>query len=234
MKCLLCNLICNSTKSLLSHVKYNHKLSTEEYYLLNHSKGICKTCGKETKFKNYHEGYRNFCSFKCAANNAETKSKRVNTCLDKYGCTNISQVDDIKDKKSQKYQLQADEIKEKVKQTNLARYGCEWYVQSDKFKQKAKQTCLEKYNKDNYAKTNRWKQQLTNTYNESINLYKKFGYVPTQELLLKYGSGWYQHKLVPMVKYKHKSYVEDKYLDQIEQYSKRTKSKLESYIYMKS
>ena len=98
MKCLICDKEFTSVKGLLLHVNMSHKLTTENYYCLNHIRPKC-VCGKPTSFIDYKSGYRKYCSAKCAATNEQTKQKRINTNLDKYGCKNISQVDSIKQQK---------------------------------------------------------------------------------------------------------------------------------------
>ena len=57
MNCKICNIDCKSTKSLLFHIKYSHKLTTKEYYDLFNEKGYCKICGKPTNFINFNEKF---------------------------------------------------------------------------------------------------------------------------------------------------------------------------------
>ena len=105
-----------------------------------------------------------------------------------------------------------------------------------RLKQKSKETCMKKYNVDNYAKSDAWLNKIKAKYEEDRRLYTELGYVPTQELLIKYGTGWYQSKIVPTVLYKHKSYVEEKYISTIQKYSCKNMSKLERTVldYVKS
>lgn len=49
--------------------------------------------------------------------------------------------------------FQLSETKEKIKKTNLEKYGCENPLQNNSIKEKVKQTCLEKYGVDNFSKT---------------------------------------------------------------------------------
>ena len=234
-ECLVCNKECKSIKSLLLHVSKAHNYTTEQYYSLNHTRPKCN-CGKFTSFIDYNLGYRQYCSAKCAANADKTKQKRIQTCRRKYECDNISQLDSTKSKKVTTYMLHIDQTKEKVKQANQQKYGCDWITQSDLFKNKAKQTCIEKYGVDNYAKSDQWLEQLKNKYQQDKELYTKLGYIPTQELFIKYGTGWYQSKIVPTVNYKHKSYVEEKYITTIQNYTSNSISQLELTVlnYVKS
>jgi hypothetical protein len=61
---------------------------------------ICKTCNiNRTNFnKNWLNGYRDFCSPKCAAVSETTKDKRVKTCLEVYGFDNAAKNSNIKQK----------------------------------------------------------------------------------------------------------------------------------------
>jgi len=65
--------------------------------------------------------------------------KYNNKIKEKYSVNNVSQLDNVKEKKKQKYIdkynveyiSQSSEIKDKIKQTNLIKYGSEYYLQSD-------------------------------------------------------------------------------------------------------
>ena len=52
---------------------------------------------------------------------------------------------------------------QKAKSTNLERYGVENVFQNENIKQKIKQSCLSKYGTDNYTKTDECKQKRKNT-----------------------------------------------------------------------
>jgi len=87
-KCEICGLEFVSFKGLINNITRTHKLKTEDYYLkyINPEKGICKTCGKDTKFRNLRLGYNIFCSKKCSTINPEIKQKRIDTCLKNWDC----------------------------------------------------------------------------------------------------------------------------------------------------
>lgn len=90
----------------------------------------CVVCGNKTQFERTERRFLECCSVKCAANNEERKKKIENTCVDRYGATNI--------RKSEKF-------KNYMVQHNLDKYGVEWYIQSNKFKEKSEKTSIEKY-----------------------------------------------------------------------------------------
>ena len=230
MNCIICNIDCKSQRSLLIHVKNKHNLTPQNYYDKLYNKSFCLTCGKETSFIGFKYGYKQYCSAKCAANNNETKEKRKSTNLAKYGCVNVSQNENIKKKKVDTYLLHIEETKEKVKQTNQTKYGCDWYTQSKEFQTKYKETCLNKYGVDNYAKSNNWHKSFIQSHKQNIELYKTLHYIPIKELFIKYGTGWYQANIVPIKLYKHTAYINENDIEQIQQYSTRSNSKLENII----
>jgi hypothetical protein len=67
---------------------------------------ICPECGKPVNFGRFTTGYFKFCSNKCVNKNIQTKNKIANTKLEKYGDSGYHNI-------------------EKMKQTNLERYGVE-------------------------------------------------------------------------------------------------------------
>lgn len=123
--CKICNKKFNSNIPSAFHLTKMHNMSIKDYYdkfYKKENEGICPVCGKSTKFIRFVEGYRVFCSSKCAANYLETiekrkatnfkkigvcfplqnesiKNKTKNTILEKYGVENPSQIQDVKDKK---------------------------------------------------------------------------------------------------------------------------------------
>ncbi len=142
-------------KGITSHLR-KHKLTDKEYYdkyVKSDSNGICKVCGKPTKFFGNILGYATYCGKSCAQLDPDTRDKYKQTCLDKYGAENVyaSEYGKAKIKETcQKhygtdYALQAKEIKERIKQTNLIKYGCENPQQNKEVKAKTSQTCLERY-----------------------------------------------------------------------------------------
>ena len=87
---------------------------------------------------------------------AEINKKRENTIIEKWGKSNISQVDHIKEKVKNTYSknwggftLESDELKERVKKTNLEKWGDEIPSKTDLIKEKIKRTNLEKWGFEN-------------------------------------------------------------------------------------
>lgn len=65
-ECLICKKKFNKYSGLSSHLKYTHKLSTEEYFdkfFLKVNK-VC-ICGNKKKFQSIKHGYNRYCGAKC-------------------------------------------------------------------------------------------------------------------------------------------------------------------------
>ena len=116
-----CQGVYNTKKYIEKHnpVLYKHliedfddNLSWRERVLLN-KMGLtappkCPVCGSLTKFSN--EGYRKYCSNKCANRDPDKKQKSILTSIKNYGV---------------EYPVQHKDVKSKIKQTNLRKYGVE-------------------------------------------------------------------------------------------------------------
>ena len=61
------------------------------------------------------------------------------------------------------YGLQCEGIKNKIKNTNLERNGCENPFQAEEIKERIKQTNLEKHGKEYYSQTEEFKERYSNT-----------------------------------------------------------------------
>lgn len=112
-----------ATKFLHSHANMTERV----YNILNDlsNKTLCY-CGKETSFINYVKGYREYCSQECAFQSEKRNEK-------------ISQNNDYV------------AISEKMKKTNLERYGVSWSTELDSMKTKAKETKKIRYGNENYC-----------------------------------------------------------------------------------
>lgn len=110
---------------------------TEYLYSFIHnlkSKPLCDHCKiKPLKFLSFEKGYSKGCSSKCSSQLSSTKELRSKTIMDKYGVKHFMELDDIKTK---------------IKRTNLELYGDENFNNP----LKAKETNLERYGVDNQFK----------------------------------------------------------------------------------
>ena len=89
IKCEICSREFIGHSGLSNHLRHAHSLKPQEFYdkyLKKPEEGTCCVCGKPARFLNVTEGYRKTCSQKC-------------TIFDKYGVWNVSQSEEIKQKK---------------------------------------------------------------------------------------------------------------------------------------
>lgn len=113
----------------------------------------CDICGKEKilMYQSYNMNIDKYNYYSCSRKCAQDKIER--TCIEKYGCKNPFQNEEIKEKIKDtlinKYKVEhpmlSDDIKEKLKSTNLERYGCEWVFNNDDIKEKIFETMIQKY-----------------------------------------------------------------------------------------
>jgi len=102
----------------------------------NKNLGICPNCGKDCKFIHINKGFSYRCSYTC--HNRAAQQSKEKTTMEKYGVKNISQAQEIKNKKKETYlshfgvdcNLKLESTKEQIKQTNLKKYGTEHPNQS--------------------------------------------------------------------------------------------------------
>lgn len=106
----------------------------------------CDYCGAEfqREIKVINRSSKDNPKHSCGSKECKRK-KKEDGCLAKYGVTHISKLPDVIASKSKKIKEKMPEIMEKMKKTNLAKYGSEFASQSDSVKEKMKQTCLDKY-----------------------------------------------------------------------------------------
>ena len=149
---------------------------------------LCK-CGAALAWHVDRMEYRKYCSKKCTATYTVSLKKEQN--LSTIGCEWHSQLSSWKEKVqetiSQKYgdqfysnrndkikatnlerygvehQMQLDSVKDKIKATNLERYGVENVAVLDSIQLKMKASCLAKYGVENVAKNKSIKEKSGNT-----------------------------------------------------------------------
>ncbi len=123
----------------------------------------CEICNvNKTKFNNnWLNGYKKYCSAKCAANSETTKQKRTKTCLEIYGFDNVSKNENIK---------------KKTEETNIKKYGYKSTFQNENVRNKWKKTIYDKYGVEHISKVD----NIIKIKEE--NNIKKFGYKSTLEI----------------------------------------------------
>jgi len=149
---------------------------------------LCPKCGKPVKFKGT---FRIYCSKSCAINQENirksikekygvdnisqldyVKERKIETTLKKYGVTNPYNIPKCIKKSKQTRKTHKTEWINKIKETNLSKYGVDNVAKSDKIKEKAKNTNLQKYGETSWTKTNEGKIKLSNMVS-STNVQRK-------------------------------------------------------------
>lgn len=146
VKCYLCEYECSSNY-LGYHLYDKHNITDKEkFYLefLGNEKKACEVCKGPTKFVSLSVGYKKFCSIKCVFENEKMKNL-------KDGYTNV---------------FQRPEIKEKMKQTNIKKYGCENPSQSEVIKRKKEETTFSHFGVYSPSQSKIVREKAKNTYIE--------------------------------------------------------------------
>lgn len=165
--------------SLSTHIGIYHGNKKEYYdkWVKKDDEGICKHCGKETKYLNrWDRGYALFCCKKCKKEFGmpeEAKLKMVESCKktfqEKYGVDSYFQtIESIEKRKQTKKERYGDENyhnMEQTKKTNKERYGAEYTLQVLEIREKGKQTKKEKYGDENYRNDEQIKKTCLEKYN---------------------------------------------------------------------
>ena len=153
--------------------RYNDSLSIKEtiFRILNNIDihPVCPECGKLCKVK-----YRKNQPFYSTCGNIECIHKRKGNgpkekCIQKYGVENQFQRKEIKDKIRQtclnkwghNSHMQSTSWQNNYKQHLLNKYGVENQFQRKEIKDKIRQTCLNKYGVEHYNQSNIFKQQMS-------------------------------------------------------------------------
>ena len=125
-------------------------------------------CGKYTKINSsWIKGYRRNCSVKCMQNDNIHKENLKKS---------------LKEKKESGY-FKSKEYQDKLKSTNLKKWGVDHYSKTDEFKEKIKKTNLENWGVDHYSKTDEYKERVKKTSQDNWNV---DNYAKTDESKLKY------------------------------------------------
>lgn len=132
-------------------------------------RAACDYCGVEVfiPYRDYNKSFITNGKFSCY-NCKGKKAKETNFI--KYGTENVSQLEEVKEKKRQtmlnkygvEHPLQSKEILEKLQKTNLEKYGCKCSFQNENVRQVFKNNMLQKYGVDHPWKVNEIKEKVNN------------------------------------------------------------------------
>ena len=128
---------------VLYHYFLKYTNSSEE------SCGTCRNCGAQTKFISFKKGYLPYCSSKCANSNKDKKQKCIDTCINKYGVSNV---------------FEDESVKQKAIETCINKYGVHHASQAQSVKDKTKSTCQERYGVDSPFQTEGFHEKASNTF----------------------------------------------------------------------
>ena len=158
-------------------VKRDQCVLKQDYSKVNANIRIHFVCGEQDCNEEYDKKFMHlfvsggYCK-KCTQKRKMLKMKETN--IKKYGCENVFQNEDIKDKiinnNIEKYGVrstaQLETTKEKYKQTMLDKYGVENGFQAEELKKKAKETMIEKYGCENPQQCPTIKEKTKKTVQE--------------------------------------------------------------------
>ena len=128
---------------------------------------LCKMCNNIVKWQAGKGRYATYCSLKCGANDPDKKAKTKQTSIKKYGVGNP---------------LQNKLIKEKIKQTNLDKYGGHPKQNAD-VQAKYMNTCLTRYGVTTTSKVKEFQEKKHSTNLERYGSISPFGNMDVQEKL---------------------------------------------------
>lgn len=142
-------------------VGYKAASISEAAYFCYHGMEALPSCLKcaspVKKYVCFADGYRDYCSVKCAKSDPKIIEQTKKTSMDRYGVSNVSKSSKIKAKRSE---------------TMKERYGDEVYYRTDDFKEKSKATLIDRYGVDHQMLVDEVKQKVKDTarrkYAESL------------------------------------------------------------------
>jgi hypothetical protein len=106
----------------------------------------CDYCGKEfeREIKVINRACKNSPTHSCGSKECKAK-KKEDGCMSKYGVSHVSKLPEVNAKRIIGIKAKMPQTLEKMKKTNLEKYGNEFASKTDFVKEKMKETCLNKY-----------------------------------------------------------------------------------------
>jgi hypothetical protein len=139
------------------------------YWVNNINKEYLCKCGNKTSFnKNWKDGYRRWCSHKCAQCDKSTKDKRRLTVIEKYGVDNIAKLEEVKRKQENtnlekwgyKSTFQNLKVQEKWRKNIKKKWGVDHIFQLKSIKNKSRITSLENWGVEHFVQSDEYKERL--------------------------------------------------------------------------
>lgn len=155
------------------YISFSEKL----YWYFNNIKikPVCLRCGKPVKFINTTLGYAQYCCKACANKDTTKIEKTKQICIEKYGgvapiCSNEVK-SKMKNTMLDRYGVencqQNKEISNRTKKTIINKYGGQGNA-SDELKQKYISTCIDKYGVSNSSRSETIKEKISIGKRQSI------------------------------------------------------------------
>jgi len=235
------NLYLDTDFQLLKSRCDGFKFSQILYHYINNDMdlllGRCKICGNLCSFKNFFIGYNTYCSNKCSKNDVIIKQKIKQTKLDRYGSETYNNINKMQETCIERYgcknPFQNNDVKKKISDVCKERYGTSRYTQSRDYKEKTKSMCIEKYGVDSFSKTSTFKDLFCDDEFESarqdkikqtcIDRYNESSYSQTDEFKIKsYNTKKKNHSLnTSKIEDQLVKYFEENSVNYIHQYRSR-------------
>ena len=95
------------------------------------------------------DGYRRFCSAKCAANDPGLRESARATLVERYGVTHYAKTSDFA---------------EKVRATSRERYGVDNYSKTEEYRRKSRETSMARWGVDSFTKTDEYVRKAKEAY----------------------------------------------------------------------
>jgi hypothetical protein len=139
------------------------------YWVNNIKSELLCHCGSRTTFyKNWLDGYRKYCSPKCAQSQECTKEKRKRTNLEKWGVDNVAKSDEIKKRQEKtnlekwgfKSTFQNELVRSKWHENVKIKWGVDHPFQLKSVKEKSMQTSIDKWGKPHFVQSSYYKEKL--------------------------------------------------------------------------
>lgn len=144
---------------LLKRMETGLDYRSELWLIASPNKNICShpECSARTKAARSWGKFKRYCSIKCGNSDPAKLKRSSQTCEKRYGTRNVSQVEDVKQKKRTTcranygvdYPQQADAIRAKLEANNLRKYGSKNVGQVHKFQHKRRKTFKRRFGVDN-------------------------------------------------------------------------------------
>ena len=176
---------------------------------------LCE-CGNITKFnKNWRDGYKKYCSAKCAQSNEYTKQKRKETTLLKWGVDNVSKSEKVKEKQANtnikkygyKSTFQDIKVRDKWRNTILKKYGKDHYFKTDEFKKKTKKFYLEKWGVEHQLNADEIKEKIKNTCLKRYGVTTYLNTVHSRDSIKSYNISSYEREIYTFLESYNISYI---------------------------